>query len=80
MRSFDIISFILSVFGTYGVVLSVRLLLPRNIIPRVSTALNEAHILLNRAEATDAVPTASEHRTNLAMCGDPCSHRHHFAD
>ena len=80
MRSFDIISFILSVFGTYGVVLSARLLLPRNIIPRVSTALNEAHILLNRAEATDAVPTASEHRTNLAMCGDPCSHRHHFAD
>lgn len=80
MRSLDILSFILSVFGTYGVVYSVRLLLPRNVIRRVSTALNEAHILLNRAEATGAVPTASEHETNLAMCEDPCGHRLHFTD
>ena len=80
MRSLDIISFILSVFGMYGVVLSVRLLLPRHVIRRASTALNEAHILLNRAEATDAVPTASEHRTNLAMYENPGSHRLHFTD
>jgi len=67
MRSLDILSFILSVLGTYGVVLSTRLLLPRNIIRRVSTALNEAEMLLNRAEAINAIPDVSVYRMNLAI-------------
>ena len=80
MRFLDIFSFILSILGTYGIALSVRFLLPRNVIRRVSTALNEGEILLNRAEATGAIPTASEYRTNLAMYEGPCSHRCHFTD
>jgi hypothetical protein len=80
MQSLDILSFVLSVLGTYGVVLSVRLLLPRDVIRGVSTALNEAEVLLNRAEATSAIPNTSEYRANLAMYEDSCSHHRRFTD
>jgi hypothetical protein len=55
MRSTDIVSFCLSVLGLYGLAFYIRLLLPRNVIPQVSTALNEVEALLGRAETLNAI-------------------------
>jgi hypothetical protein len=80
MRSFDILGFILPVLGAYGIVFSVRFFLPCNTIRHVSAALNQVELLVNRVEAINRIPNASEYRTNLAMCEDPCGHRHQFTD
>jgi hypothetical protein len=74
MQLFDIASFCLSVIGTYGIVYSFRLLLPRNVIPHVSTALDEAMILLDRAEDINALPNTSEYRATLTMYEDVFTH------
>jgi len=58
----DVLSLILS----FGVIFSLRLLFPRNIVPLVSTSFEEAFALLEIAEATD-IPNVSEYRANLAM-------------
>jgi hypothetical protein len=62
MAFIDILSLILS----FGIVLSIRFLFPRNIVPLVSTSFEEALTLLERAEAID-IPYVSEYRANLAM-------------
>ena len=62
MAFIDILSLVLS----FGIVLSLRFLFPRNIVPLVSTSFEEAMALLERAEAIN-IPYASEHRANLAM-------------
>jgi len=62
MAFIDILSLILS----FGIVLSIRFLFPRNIVPLVSTSFEEALTLLERAEAID-IPYVSEYRANLAI-------------
>jgi len=66
MRFIDIFSLILSFLGVYGIVFSLRLLLPRNVVPLVSTSLNEAMELLERAEGIN-IPNVSDYRANLAI-------------
>jgi hypothetical protein len=67
MQSLDVFNLILSFLGFYGIVFSLRLLLPRNIVPLVSTALNEAMALLERDEAV-YIPNLGDYRANLATC------------
>ena len=74
MRFIDIFSLILSLLGVYGIVYSLRLLLPRNIVPLVSTSLNEAMALLEDAEAIN-IPNMSDYRANLAMYARDCTQR-----
>jgi hypothetical protein len=66
MWIFDIFNLVLSFLGFYGIVFSLRLLLPRNIVPLVLTSLNEAIASLEHAEAIN-IPNAGDHRANLAM-------------
>ena len=67
MQLLGIIGFGLSAIRTFGLAFSFRLLLPRNVIPHVSAALDEVVILLDRAEDINALPNASEYRATLAM-------------
>lgn len=71
MAFMDVLSLILS----FGIIFSLRFIFPRNIVPLVSTSLEEAVALLERAEATD-IPNVSEYRANFAMyaCLLPISH------
>jgi hypothetical protein len=62
MAFIDVLSLILSL----GVLYSLRLLLPRNIVPRVSKSFEEAVKSLQRAEAVN-IPYVSEYQTNLAF-------------
>jgi hypothetical protein len=66
MRFIDIFGLILSLLGLYSIVYSLRLLLPRNIVPLVSTSHNEAMALLENAEAIN-IPNTSDYRVDLAM-------------
>jgi len=70
MRLIDVLSFCVSVLGTYGLVYSLRCALPRNIIPRVSKTLDEAETFLSRAEGINAIRNLSEYRTRLAILGN----------
>ena len=72
MRFIDIFTLILSFLGVYGIVYSLRLLLPRNIVPLVSTSLNEAMALLGHAEAIN-IPNMNDYRPNLAMYARGCT-------
>ena len=67
MQFLEVVNFCLTVIGTYGIVYSARLLLPRNVIPHVSTALDEVMILLESAEDHNASPNTSEYRATLTM-------------
>jgi hypothetical protein len=62
MALIDILSLILSL----GIIFSLRLFFPRNVVPLVSTSFEEAMALLEHAEAID-IPRVSEFRANLAM-------------
>jgi len=66
MRFIDILSLILSFLGVYGIASSLRLLLPRNIVPVVSTSLTEVVALLEHAEAIN-IPNVSDYRANLSI-------------
>jgi len=70
MRLIDVLSFCLSVLGTYGLVYSLRWALPRNVVPRVSKALDEAETLLDHAEGINAIRNLAEYRTRLAILGN----------
>ena len=72
MRFIDAFTLILSLLGVYGIVYSLRLLLPRNIVPLVSTSLNEAMTLLGHAEAIN-IPNMNDYRSNLAMYARGCT-------
>jgi hypothetical protein len=65
MRFLDVFSLILSFLGFYGIVFSLRLLLPRNIVPLVLTALNDAMAILERDDAV-YIPNLGDYRANLA--------------
>lgn len=67
MNGLDILSLSLSLLGIYGLVLSLRYLIPYCFIPRLSAHLNEAQELLERAEDMSAIPPQSEHRTYLDL-------------
>jgi len=66
MRVIDILSLILSFLGIYGLFFALRLLLPRNIVPSVSTSLTEVMALLEHAEANN-ISNTRDHRANLAI-------------
>jgi hypothetical protein len=72
MRFIDIFSFCLSLLGVYSLVLYLRYLLPRYIIPIISVLLSETQQLLERAEAFSAIPLESEYRTCLDMYENLC--------
>lgn len=67
MPVLDAVSFGLSVLGFYGLVLSLRYLIPCYIVPLLSVRLNETQQLLSHAEAINAVPPESQHRTHLDL-------------
>lgn len=73
MRSTDILSLVLAFLGIYGLIFSLRLLLPRNTVPLVSTSLTEAKALLEHAEAI-SIPNLSDHRASWAMYAHVCTH------
>jgi len=72
MRFIDVFTLILSFLGVYGIVYSLRLLLPRNIVSLVSTSLNETMALLGHAEAIN-IPNMNDYRANLAMYARGCT-------
>jgi hypothetical protein len=74
MKIIDIFSLMLSLLGVHGIVFSLRLLLPRNIVPLVSTSLKEAMAALENAEAIN-IPNVSDFRTNLAMYAHLYTHQ-----
>ena len=67
MRFIDILSLVISFLGIYGIIFSLRLLLPRNIVPGVKTLFTEVMALLEHAEANN-IPNVRDYRANLAMC------------
>ena len=67
MLVIDAISLSLSVLGIYGLVLSLRYLIPCYIVPSLSARLSETQQLLSHAEAINAIPPESEHRTHLDL-------------
>jgi len=69
MRLIDVLSFCLSVLGTYGLVYSLRWALPRNLLPRVSKAPDEAETLLDHAEGINAIRNLAEYKTRLGKLG-----------
>ena len=65
MGFFDIFGFCVSVLGMYGIVIYLRGLLPRNIIPNVSAILHDAQDTLTHAVAAGAIPDISDSGTDL---------------
>lgn len=59
----------IAVLAVYGIVICFRFLLPRDIIPNVSTLLNDARQCLTSAETMGAIPAASNHRESLEVYG-----------
>ena len=70
MQFTDILSFCFSILGLYGLVYYLRFLIPRNLLPHVSTVLTEAEHLLDRAESIDVIPQMNDHRS--ATCVESC--------
>jgi len=70
MLAIDALSLSLSILGIYGLALSLRYLIPCYIIPLLSARLNETQQLLSHAEAINAIPPESEHRTHLDLYED----------
>ncbi|KAI0000976.1 hypothetical protein BJV77DRAFT_1155463 [Russula vinacea] len=66
MDFITILSLILSFLGVYGIFYSLRLLLPRNVVPIVSTSLDELKTLLEHAEAINIL-NVNEYRASLAI-------------
>jgi hypothetical protein len=75
MLAINAVRFILSVLGIYGLFLSLRYLIPCYVVQFVLGRLNETQQLLNHAEATNAIPLESEHRTHLDLYEDLYSDR-----
>jgi hypothetical protein len=67
MHFMDALSLSLSVLGIYGLVLSLRYLIPCYIVPFLSARLDETQQLLSHAEAINAIPPESEHRAQLDL-------------
>ena len=67
MRFTDILSFLFSILGLYGLVYYLRFLIPRNLLPFVSAALTEAEHLLDRAESIGVIPPPNDYRSALTL-------------
>jgi len=67
MGVIDWIGFILSVLGAYNLILFLVGLLPANLIPHVSTRLNELGASLDNPEAVDTIPNTSQLRIDFAI-------------
>ena len=67
MHFVDVLSLTLSFLGIYGLILSLRYLIPCCFIPSLSAHLNATQQLLDHAEATNALPLGSEYRTLLDL-------------
>jgi hypothetical protein len=67
MQFTDILSFCFSVLGLYGLVYYLRYLIPRNVLPYVSTVLTEAEHLLDRAESIGVIPQPNDYRSALTL-------------
>ena len=67
MHYIDALSLTLSFLGIYGLVFSLRYLIPCYFIPFLLTHLNAAQQLFNDAEAINAIPPESEYRTLLDL-------------
>jgi hypothetical protein len=65
MGILDAVQLCLVILGVYRLVLSLRYVLPRDFVPSVSTAMNEAQTLLDKAEAVNAIPKGSQYRKDL---------------
>ena len=61
----DILSFCFSILGLYGLLHYLRLLIPRNVLPRVAAVLAETEHLLDRAESTGIIPQPNDYRSAL---------------
>jgi hypothetical protein len=70
MHATDALSLSLSVLGIYGLALALRYLIPCYIVPFLSARLDETQQLLSHAEAINAIPPESEHRTHLDLYED----------
>lgn len=66
----DILSLFLSFLGIYGLVLYLRYLIPRCIIPSLSALLIETQQLLDRAEEINAISPESGYRAHLESYED----------
>ena len=67
MRFTDILSFSFSILGLYGIVYYLRFLIPRNLLPYVSTVLTDAEHLLDHAESTSIIPQPNDYRSALTL-------------
>jgi hypothetical protein len=67
MRFTDILSFLFSILGLYGLVYYLRFLIPRNVLPYVSAVLTEAEHLLDRAESAGVIPQPNDYRSALTL-------------
>ncbi|KAH9955037.1 hypothetical protein BC827DRAFT_912279 [Russula dissimulans] len=67
MGLLDVIQLSLVVLGAYRLVVLLRYVLPRDVVPHVSTAMNETQSLLDKAEAVNAIPKDNEHKKDLTM-------------
>ncbi len=62
----DILSFCFSILGLYGLLHYLRLLIPRNVLPRVAAVLAETEHLLDRALHSQMTIGRPSHRTKLS--------------
>ena len=67
MHFIDTLNLTLSFLGVYGLVFSLRYLIPCYFIPFLSAHLNATQQLLNDAEAINAIPPESEYKIILDL-------------
>ena len=65
MNTVDTLNFFISLLGIYSIIIYPRHLLPRNVVPPLSTILDETHHLLGHVEAIGAIPLQSEYKRKL---------------
>ena len=82
MQFTDILSFLFSILGLYGLVYYLRFLIPRNLLPYVSAALTEGEHLLDRAESIGVIPQPNDYRSALTSYEAvmPLPTDHHLTD
>jgi hypothetical protein len=67
MQFTDILSFLFSILGLYGLVYYLRFLIPRDVLPYVSAVLTEVEHLLDCAESIGVIPQPNGHRPALTL-------------
>ena len=74
MRAVDIVGLAVACLALCGFFFSLRWLLPRNVVPLVSTSHDKAMALLEHAAAIN-VPNVNNYRTRLAMYAHVYTHQ-----